>query len=51
MLPIIKGTLSTAVGETTAVDEDHDGFFSFTAGRYPNIQSKAVFIEGVGKLK
>ena len=51
MLPIVKATLSAPVVETTPIDVDHHGFFSFATGRYPNVQSKAVFTERVGKLK
>lgn len=51
MLPVVKATLTAAVGEATSIDVDHSGLFCFTTGRYPNVQSKAVLAEGIGKLE
>lgn len=51
MLPVVKAALGAAVGEATAIDVDHNWLFRFTTGRYPNVQSKTVLAEGVGKLE
>lgn len=51
MLPIVKATLNAPVVETTPIDVDHHGFLDFTACRYPDVQSEAVFAEFVGKLE